>query len=383
MSRAFRHAQSESFAGHHDAAAKLFAQARRDAPTLPHLALQEALAEARAGRPDTALRILRRADCAQPPYRLFEGWLQARCGQVEQGLSTLAALVAEQPGNRVAATALAYCQLRAGQVEPALTLLADHGDNLELLSWAWAELERQAPSSTAGDLPPLPAGSNSRRAARRWFAAGQAALFGHVQSAWRHALLASRWAAPLHPLLRALEGPWPTDALVAFRRADATGHALPLLSFHLGAALYDAGHWATALAMLERAGNELEAELARRLDRAKPEQRDAERALFEAGEEACTVRLYRAAALTELGRWDEAETALDELAALSDDEEPGESGRVHEFAVPEWFVCRGRCRLARGRFDAGRADLERALVADPAVFAARLARLRAAGAQNP
>ena len=46
MSRAFRQAQSESLAGHHDAAAKLFAQTRKSAPQLAHLALQEALAEA-------------------------------------------------------------------------------------------------------------------------------------------------------------------------------------------------------------------------------------------------------------------------------------------------------------------------------------------------
>ena len=254
-------------------------------------------------------------------------------------------------------------------------LFRSHGDNLELLSWTWAELERCAPTVTVEPLPPITVSDSSRRAARRWYAAGQAALFGHVQSAWRHRLLASRWAAPLHPLLRALESRWPTDSLEAFRRADATGCRLPLLSFHLGASLYDAGHWLEALAALDRAAGELEEELRQRLERIKPERRDDERAMLEAGEEACTVRLYRAATLTELGRWEEAERALEELAALADDDSTEESGRVHEFAVPEWFVCRGRCRLARGRFDAGRADLERALTADPAVFAARLKRL--------
>jgi tetratricopeptide (TPR) repeat protein len=374
VSRLLRAAQAASLAGQHEAAARLFVQARRAAPGSGPVCLQEALAEARAGHPETGLKRLAEAPeayRATPPARLVEGWLLARVGRSETACAKLAALCAQVPANRVAATALAYARLRGGDLAAGLKLLADPGDNFEILSWAWLELERLAaakPLKPETPPPPPDRGPGAgRRAARRWFAAGQAAAAAHVQSTWRRRLLACRLAAPLHPLLRLLEGPWPTDALEALQRARATGCDLPGLAFALGAQLLEHGHPAAALAELDRATAELEAQMARLGKR---------RAEFEAGEEACLVRLYRAAALVELRRWDPAEQALKELADLADDAAEYDAGRTHEFALPDWYLRRARVRLARGQRDGARADLERALEGDPGLFLARLAVLK-------
>jgi tetratricopeptide (TPR) repeat protein len=349
----------------------------------PHLALQTALAEARAGRLNAAARALREAPPPlrdTPPYRLFAAWFAARQGRLDEARPALEALLAAVPENRVVATALAYVLLRQGALAPALGLLADPGDNLELLSWAWLEVERVAlarPAPAEPPVPPLPPITVGPAAARRLFRAGVAAVFAHAQVVWRRRLLGWRLGAPLHGLLRAAERRWPTDALLAFRLADSAGVDVPDLAFHLGAQWHEQGYQEAALAALERAWTEAEARLGELTKDAPEHQRSALRRDWEATEEVCLVRLYRAAALVELRRWDEAETALCELAAVEAEAAGDDAGRTHEFAQPEWFVRRGRVRLARGQSEAARADLERALAGDPSLFAHRLRQVSA------
>lgn len=375
---ALRRAQEQSRAGHHEAADKALLDARRRDPALPCLPLQAALAAGRAGQVDEALRRLAEAPAAErsrPPYRLFEGFFLARRGRFDQATALLSELLAQVPENRVVATALAYAHLRRGELDAALALLAAPGDNLELLSWVWLEVERlylQRRPRPDVAVPPLPfAPAADLGAGRRFFRAAIASAYGYAQVVWRQRLLSWRAAAPLHGLLRALERRWPTNALAACQLARAAGLDGWEVRFHLGAQLYEAGCHEAALVELDAASAAAEAALAESLAGSSPERAAAARRDWEATEETCQVRLYRAAVLVELRRWDEAEAALTALAAVEADDSD-DSGRTHEFALPDWYMRRALVRLARDKSDAARADFERALDGDPALFEHRL-----------
>lgn len=351
--------QRASLAGRHEAAERCFEEARRLDPNLPHLAVQAALAAARRGAVDRALRLLDDVpeSSRDDVHLLFRGWLTARAGRVQPSLALLEPLVRRCPDNRVAATAYAYALCRAGQIDDALAILrAGPGDNLEVLAFAWLELERAAGAWPIVDTAPPTialAGPVRRATARRWFHAALAAGYEpHVQVIVRRWLigLARRaqpppWVRPLRPLLEWAERCWPTDELRALLAVRATGHDFPRLGYHLGAALCDRGHYRAALAELEPAC----VAMADSPERYLP-------------------YVYRAAALAELGRWEEVESAL--AAAV---EGEGEEAEVHEFAAPYWLALRARARLARGDDTGALADLNAALAADPAVFDERLA----------
>lgn len=333
------------------AAEQAWREAATLAPELPGVAVQGALVAARAGDLREAVR---RVDGPEAgPARLFRGWLLARLGRLDQSLALLQAAVADEPDNRVAATALAYALFRRGRPDEATAILAaGPGDNLELLSWAWLELERGRLTPVVEPDPPPPGPAAGGRAARRLVKAGMAAALGHTNCAWRRSSLT--WArarsGPLAGLLRAvlepLEARWPTEPLAAFLAARAGGYDSDALTFHLGAQLYEEGYPMAAL----------------------PELRAAWSAMTD-DQEAYLPGVFLASALVERGQWAE---AAEVLAAVAGAEAEDDGAGTHEFGQPYWLVCRARVRLARGDDDGARRDLERALESDPAVFDERL-----------
>ncbi len=343
-------AQRLSRDGQAAAAEQAWREAAALAPGLPGVAVQGALVAARAGDLREAVRRLDGPESG--PARLFRGWLLARLGRLDQSLALLQAAVADEPDNRVAATALAYALFRRGRPDEATAILAaGPGDNFELLSWAWLELERGRLTPAVEPDPPVP-GPAGERAARRLVKAGVAAAMGNTNCAWRRSWLA--WArarsGPLAGLLRAvlepLEVRWPTEPLAAFLAARAGGYDSEELTFHLGAQLYEEGYPAAAL----------------------PELRAAWSAMAD-DQEAYLPGVFLAAALAELGQWDE---AAEVLAAVAGAEAEDDGAGTHEFGQPYWLACRARVRLARGDDERAQRDLERALETDPAVFDERL-----------
>ncbi len=360
--RLFRQAQQASAAGDQSQASRLLAAARRLAPGFRHLELHAALVAARAGQPVAALRTLDDAGRDDPVGRLFRGFFAARAGRLDEALTALDEVLAQQPHNRVAATAKAYALLRAGRPAQALELLrAGPSDNHEVLAWAWLELERLAQSLPLAPprTPPAPELPRpaSRRASARLVRAGVAAAQGNtncvVRRRWLNAARGDRPPLPatlLRPLLEALERRWPTDPLAAFLAARSTGGEAADLAFHLGAQLCEAGYAAAALPEL-----------------------DAACAAMADSPEAYLPQLYRAVCLTDLRRFDEAAAALAAVAeadALDADES---AGSTHEFGQPYWHAIRARVRLARGQSAGAVADLQKALAGEPAMFEQRFA----------
>ena len=353
---ALRELQQRSRAGDYAAAERLAAQAERLDPQLPQLQLQAALAAARADKVGRALELLDQAPAQAdlPVYRLFRGWLLARAGRLKAALSILSEVTAQHPDNLVAATALAYALFRDSRPDEALALLAEGaGDNFEVLSWTWLELERHALAQPLAPEPTLPevAPALSPRIARRLYRAAVAVLEQHGQALcrrrWRQRLASDipPWYAPLvRPLVEALERRWPTEPLPALLAAQASCPELPELKLNLGAQLYEEGHYTRALTTLDGAMEDMQD---------SPE-------LWLPG-------VYRAATLVELRRWDEAAAALNAMAQGDDQD------IVHEFAAPHWLLRRARVRLAQGQDAGARADLEAALAGEPALFEERFA----------
>lgn len=351
----FRAAQRASWAGHHAGAAALFARAANGEANVPHLALQQALALARAGDLSAATALLDGADA--PAERLFAAWLGAREGDGEE----LERLAASMPENRVAATMLAHRRALRGDLGGALAALEPlPGDNFEVLAWCWVALEQALLAQPVPGEAPLPAlgpVAATPRAARRWLRAGIAAAHRHENTLVRRWLSERVTVQPLRWLLDRLEHCWPTDPLRAFRLAEAAGLETPPLHEYLGAELYGAGRPQQALEPLRAAS--------------AAARTDGEQLT----EEACRPLLFLAAALLDLRRWDEAEALLVELggAELAELED---AGRTHEFAAPVWLCLRGRLRAARGESVAAQGDLQAALEAEPVLFDERLTQMR-------
>ncbi len=349
----FRAAQRASWAGRHADAVARFAQAA-DAD-LPHLALQQALALARAGDLPAARALLDGAE--QPSERLFAAWLAARAGDGEE----LEGLAAAMPENRVAATMLAHRRALRGDLGGALAALEPMpGDNFEVLAWCWVALEQALlgyPVPGEEPLPSLDPPAATPRAARRWLRAGIAAAHRHENTLLRRWLAERVTVRPLRRLLDWFEQRWPTDPLRAFRLAEAAGLNTPPLHEYLGAELYGAGRPAQALEPLRAAS--------------AAARTDGEQLT----EEACRPLLFLAAALLDLRRWDEVESLLVELggAELAELED---AGRTHEFAAPVWLCLRGRLRAARGESAEAQGDLQAALEAEPVLFDERLTQIR-------
>ncbi|MCC7493341.1 MAG: hypothetical protein IT204_13385 [Fimbriimonadaceae bacterium] len=352
IAKRFARAQRDSWAGRHEAALAGFAAVRQADPDWPHLALQEALALGRVDRFDEALALLPVA--ATSPTCLFRGFLLSRAGHAAEALDDLLELAAAEPHNRVAATAASYALLRCDQAAAALALLPPPGDNFELLSWVWLELERVEQAAAARPAAALPATALpqqvSRRTAARWLRAGSAAAMEHTNCVLRQQGLAIRW---LRPLLLPLERHWPSDPLTAFLAVARSGHRFADLPFQLGAQLVESGHPAAALPYLDQA-------ISTMAD----------------SPELYLPLMFRAAARVELRQYATAEADLAEVARLDaadgDDPVAASSGETHEFALPHWFHLRGRIRLHQGDDDAARADFEQALLGDPTVFDQRL-----------
>jgi len=184
--RLLRRGQRLARAGRIDEAATAFASAGKVADA--RLPLQHALALARAGHTDAALEASAAAVAAAPDDGVpaaFNGYLLLRAGQLERGAAEAARAAELAPANAIPPTLSATLDILRGDVVAGCRKLLDGTatDNLEILGWVLALVERaihERVGTDSGAIPPEeeskekpgdaadpPAGKSARWIARR------------------------------------------------------------------------------------------------------------------------------------------------------------------------------------------------------------------------